>query len=272
MRSRHNGKQRPPRSPLVEQAQTVSSSEQALSDQTQETTGNGNAANRREEQAAATEPTLRNTEDRDQHLGAEEARAGAASDRAAAARDWKRAAEDREAAASLRAAAARDREQAVRERKLAGIDSLTGVSLRAVGLGEIKREIARARRAQTPLALAFVDVNNLKIVNDTQGHLAGDTLLKQVAQTLRTMLRPYDVIMRFGGDEFVCALANMETKEAQGRLTDIIGTLEANGLAKPISFGVAALEANDDLETLIARADMNLREARRASDHRPQAH
>jgi len=107
-------------------------------------------------------------------------------------------------------------------------------------------------------------------VNDTQGHLAGDTLLKHVAQTLRTKLRPYDVIMRFGGDEFVCVLANMEIKEARGRLTDIIRTLEANGAAEPISFGVAALESDDNLERLLARADKNLMETRRTSARRSQ--
>jgi diguanylate cyclase (GGDEF)-like protein len=201
----------------------------------------------------------------DVQLLAREARARAAADRAAAASDRQHAAEDREAAAALRAAAARDRRHAVRERKLAGTDQLTGVNLRAVGLGEIKREIARARRTRTPLALVFVDVNNLKAVNDSQGHLAGDTLLRQVAETFRAKLRPYDVLMRFGGDEFVCALPHADAEDARARFAEIIESLEADGFAAPISFGVATLEAHDDLERLLARADKDLIETRRAS-------
>jgi diguanylate cyclase (GGDEF)-like protein len=221
----------------------------------------------RESLSAANDLTLRDALGGGVFLRAEEARAKAASDRAAAASDRRRAADDRETAASLRAAAARDRRQAAQERKLAGIDQLTGVSLRAVGLGEIEAEIQRARRTRMPLALAFVDVNRLKAVNDTQGHLAGDGLLKQVAEALRTKLRPYDVIVRFGGDEFVCALANMDAADVRGRFADIIETLETNGYPAPISFGVADLEDGDDLERLLARADADLIETRHIAGH-----
>ena len=116
-----------------------------------------------------------------------------------------------------------------------------------------------------PLALAFVDVNHLKRVNDEQGHLAGDGLLKHVAGTLRRKLRPYDVIVRFGGDEFVCALANMHGDDVQHRFADIIQTLEANGFPAPISYGIADLQKGDDLERLLARADIDLIETRRIS-------
>jgi len=226
------------------------------------------ARQRRDAPRTTSDLTGGDADGRDANLRPEEARARAAADRAAAAVDRKRAAEDREAAASLRAAAAHDRRQAVRERKLAGIDALTGVSLRGVGMGEIAGEIQRARRTGTPLALAFVDVNNLKAVNDNDGHFAGDTLLKQVAATLRTKLRPYDVIMRFGGDEFVCALSNMNTEDARERFVDIIGTLETNGFLAPFSYGVAELEHGDDLERLLARADADMIHRRRTSGHR----
>ena len=63
------------------------------------------------------------------------------------------------------------------------------------------------------------------------------------------------MIVRFGGDEFVCALANMDAEDVQRRFADIIETLEANGFAAPISFGVADLEDTDDLERLLERAD-----------------
>jgi diguanylate cyclase (GGDEF)-like protein len=200
-------------------------------------------------------------------LRVEAARAWAAADRAAAASDRERAAEDRETAALLRATAAHDRAEAVRERNLAGIDELTGVSLRGRGLGELERELHRARRTGRPLVLAFVDVNNLKAVNDSEGHLAGDALLRRVAETLRRKLRPYDVIVRFGGDEFVCAFSNLDAEAVRRRFRDVVETLEANGRAEPISFGVAELTDGDDLQRLLARADETLIESRRASGH-----
>jgi len=191
-------------------------------------------------------------------------RARAARDRETAARDRQRAAEDREDAAALRAEAARDRAEAVRERALAGVDQLTGVSLRSTGLAEIEREIERARRTRSPLVLAFVDVNNLKGVNDTDGHIAGDALLRRVAEALRLNLRPYDLIVRFGGDEFICSLSNINAEAVQRRFEDIVATLRANGLAHPISFGLAELGEGDDLEQLIKRADGALIDIRRA--------
>ena len=63
------------------------------------------------------------------------------------------------------------------------------------------RELGRARRTGATLAVAFGDVDGLKRINDTQGHLAGDALLRLVGETLRANLRPYDVIVRYGGDE-----------------------------------------------------------------------
>jgi diguanylate cyclase (GGDEF)-like protein len=195
-------------------------------------------------------------------------RTRAANDRATAAQDRELAAQDRREAASLRVAAARDRAAAVQERNLAGIDQLTGVSLRSIGLGQVEREIQRSRRTGRPLVLAFVDINNLKAVNDNQGHLAGDVVLHRVAETLRVKLRPYDVIVRFGGDEFVCALANIDAEAARERFEDIISTLEESGLARPISFGLAELRRDDDLERLLGRADEALIETRRSSGHR----
>jgi len=217
------------------------------------------------------QPSLRDALSRgDGYFRAEASRARAARDRATAASDRERAAQDRETAASLRAAAARDRAEAVRERKLAGIDQLTGVSLRSVGLGAVEREIQRSRRTGRPLVLAFVDVNNLKAVNDNEGHIAGDVLLRRIADALRMKLRPYDVIVRFGGDEFICALANIDVDGARRRFKDIIATLEMNGMAQPISFGLAELEQDDDFERLLTRADGALIEARRSTGHAHQ--
>jgi diguanylate cyclase (GGDEF)-like protein len=200
-------------------------------------------------------------------LRAEAAAARAAADRSTAASDRARAADDRQKAVVFRAAAALDRAEAARERSLMGIDEVTGASSHAIGIGEIAREIYRARSTGMRLVLAFVDVNNLKTVNDNEGDAAGDALLRTIAETLRRELRPYDVIVRFGGDEFVCALMNIERETVQRQFESIITMLETTGSPKPISFGVSELDKDDDVERLIERARQDLVEARRTAGH-----
>ena len=73
----------------------------------------------------------------------------------------------------------------------------------------MSREIERARRTGSKLTIAFVDVDRLKELNDTAGHPAGDRLLHLVVVTLRANMRSYDVIVRYGGDEFLCAMPNL---------------------------------------------------------------
>ena len=145
----------------------------------------------------------------------------AAGDRERAATSRTRAAAEREAAARDRERAAEDRRQAARDRRAAaeelareGVDHLTGALRRRVGLGAIQREIDRTRRTGERLVVAFVDVDGLKTVNDTEGHAAGDELLREVARSITQHLRSYDVIARFGGDEFVCSLSGQDAAGA----------------------------------------------------------
>jgi GGDEF domain-containing protein len=144
---------------------------------------------------------------------ADRIRAQAAADRARAADDRVRAAADREQAAHDRAAAIQARNEARRDLTLAGTDELTGVLARKFGLARIAVEIERAHRTSGGLTLAFLDVDGLKHVNDEYGHPEGDRLLSQVGAMLRAHVRPYDVIVRYGGDEFLCAMPNL-TREA----------------------------------------------------------
>jgi len=118
-----------------------------------------------------------------------------------------RAAGDRDEAAHDRAHAEGDRDRAAYEREQAGSDELTGARRRGVGLEELRNEIERARReSDGRLVAAYMDVDGLKSVNDEQGHAAGDALLRAVAAGFRRHLRPYDLLIRLGGDEFLCAL------------------------------------------------------------------
>jgi diguanylate cyclase (GGDEF)-like protein len=180
--------------------------------------------------------------------------AGAAADRAEASGDRRQAAGDRANAAHDRRAAAADRSRSAQERQAASIDLLTGTRRREEGLVEIERELARAKRTNRPFALAFVDVNGLKRTNDSLGHAAGDELLRQTAGVIRSRLRSYDLIVRFGGDEFLCVLLDVTIEQAAERFSLVNADL-ASAEKASMSVGLAKLQADDDLETIIARAD-----------------
>jgi diguanylate cyclase (GGDEF)-like protein len=102
--------------------------------------------------------------------------------------------------------------------------------------------------------LAFVDVDRLKATNDSLGHAAGDELLRHIADTIRANLRSYDLIVRFGGDEFVCGLAGLNMEQATKRFVlvnkDLAETQQAS-----VTAGLAELQADDSLEDLVMRAD-----------------
>jgi diguanylate cyclase (GGDEF)-like protein len=183
--------------------------------------------------------------------------AGAASDRIVARADRQKSAIDRTHAAADRRAAAIDRLLSAEDRAASSIDQLTGAYRRDAGMVELERETARANRTGQPFVVAFLDVDGLKATNDTLGHAAGDLLLRRVVDTIRAHLRAYDLIVRFGGDEFVCALLALDIDKAAERFTLIRGTLAAEAHAS-ISVGLAEYRLHDSLETLLARADQTL--------------
>jgi len=192
----------------------------------------------------------------------------ASHDRALAAVDRRRAAADRAAAARELAEAVQLRLRAANDLKSAMIDDLTGAWTRKPGLEEVSRELARANRTRVALVLAFIDVDGLKQVNDSQGHLAGDRLLQLVGETIRAHVRPYDVVVRFGGDEFVCAMSNLGALEARERFGNVAEALRVVDAEHSVTFGVAEAVAADSLQSLIARADADLLEARRLRPYR----
>jgi diguanylate cyclase (GGDEF)-like protein len=190
------------------------------------------------------------------------ARERAASARAAAAHD-------RQAARADRRRAAVDRETANAELALEGADYLTGALRRRAGLRALTRELARARRAQQPLLVAFVDVDGLKAINDAHGHAAGDAVLRAVATSLQDMLRGYDVVVRYGGDEFVCILCGQSSAEVSNRFESLIADFVRVHDMR-LSVGFAESDADELPEQLIARADAAMIAARedRQGHHR----
>ena len=184
--------------------------------------------------------------------------------RAAAASARRQSASERIRAATDREAAAADRHEAAGDRRYAGLDELTGVFRRGTGELALTHEMHRARRSGQPLVLAVIDVDGLKAVNDRYGHAAGDGLLRDVATAIVATLRAYDVTVRWGGDEFVCALSDVTLEVAAERLADIRCALQASRPDASFSAGLALLAQGDDLDALISRADVALYEDKRA--------
>jgi diguanylate cyclase (GGDEF)-like protein len=141
-------------------------------------------------------------------------------------------------------------------REKSAFDELTGALRRAAGVSAAEREIARARRHNSALTVAFVDLDGLKEANDQQGHTAGDALLRGLAQALREGLRAEDVLFRYGGDEFVCVMPDTPAREARAKL----GSIQSEAARSGIRFcaGVAQLRRSDDVVSLFARADRDL--------------
>jgi diguanylate cyclase (GGDEF)-like protein len=194
----------------------------------------------------------------EQRKRAAEHRARAAAQRVLAAEDRHTAARDREHAAREREQAWADRQALTIELARAAVDALTGARTRAAGLRELDNELDRARRTASPLSVAYIDVVGLKTVNDTLGHAAGDVLLKRVVAHLQAHLRPYDLIIRLGGDEFLCAMPNLVEASARERIASLVTALPSAPNPGAIRTGVAHLRAHETASELIERADSEL--------------
>jgi diguanylate cyclase (GGDEF)-like protein len=132
--------------------------------------------------------------------------------------------------------------------------------------------VARAVRTSSPLAVALLDLDRFKQINDTYGHLIGDEVLRQIADTMTGVLRDYDVAGRFGGEEFVMLLPQTRAPDAfkiADRVRARIGrlpivTTSGEQVAVTVSIGVAALDAGSsrELTDLLAAADAALYRAK----------
>ena len=183
----------------------------------------------------------------------------AAIDRARAAVDRKRAAKDRQEAAAERA-------HLESELHSAHLDDLTGAFRREMGSVALDHEVERARRYDQCFVLAFVDVDGMKGVNDRDGHAAGDRVLQIVVNTIRSKLRSFDPVVRYGGDEFVCGLGGTSLGDARRRFAAIARTVTAEA-GVGISVGLAELTEGETSDELTARADALLLSAKKRRLH-----
>jgi diguanylate cyclase (GGDEF)-like protein len=191
-------------------------------------------------------------------VGASDAIEAAMTLRQRSAEDRRRAAEDRHRASEDRLQASRDRQDLYEQLEHAHLDELTGAYRRALGEAALLHEIHRAQRLRRDLVLAYVDVDSLKAVNDTQGHASGDALLRNAVTALRSRLGPHDPIVRLGGDEFVCIFTNTTLEEGRRRLDEANELLAVNRPGSSITVGLAELQQEDTLETLMERGDRAL--------------
>jgi diguanylate cyclase (GGDEF)-like protein len=175
--------------------------------------------------------------------------------RARAAADREQAARDRELAAQDRLLAQAERDALLQRLAIAETDQLTGARTRVAGLSDLDHEIDRARRTTGLLVVAYVDVVGLKTINDTQGHAAGDALLARAVHEIRDCLRSYDLIVRLGGDEFLCALSGITVKSVRERFRAIESALAADPEPVRIKVGFATLTTDDSAAELLKRAD-----------------
>jgi diguanylate cyclase (GGDEF)-like protein len=172
--------------------------------------------------------------------------------------------------------ATREREEALRRNadllaSLSLVDELTGLRNRR-GFFELTEQALKvARRERHVLGLFFVDLNGLKQINDTLGHLTGDQALREAADVLRQTFREADIVARLGGDEFV-ALAHVQqdTSVLRERLRDqlsLINAVPGRPYTLDVSIGTTLVDvtSDDSVEDLIARADADMYEEKRAS-------
>jgi diguanylate cyclase (GGDEF)-like protein len=165
--------------------------------------------------------------------------------------------------ANQASAAIHTAKQAARLRHEATHDALTGLSNRRAFRSRLEREID----GRAGFALLLCDLDNLKTVNDTRGHDAGDKALQLLADALRSQLRRSDEAYRIGGDEFAVVLpkaSGLDAERVMRRLREGIATsVPAAGDPIEASFGIALFEPGDDPERLVARADEALYQAKR---------
>ena len=144
-------------------------------------------------------------------------------------------------------------------RKLADLDALTNLHNRRYFHDTLAREVARAQRYDRRLALVVLDIDDFKSINERVGHLAGDSVLSQLAERMRSVVRSADIACRVGGDEFAVVLPESGLADAEQlyRRLQFAVTTRPTGAAGRLylSAGIAELTPGDDAVSFFERAD-----------------
>ena len=169
-------------------------------------------------------------------------------------------------------------------RRQAAHDPLTGVLSRSKAFEMFDRELQRSIRENLPLSVLLVDLDHFKNVNDTFGHLAGDEVLREAARRLKGAVRSYDILSRYGGEEFLILMPGCDEASARAQAERLraavsdgpIAILSAGGVAHQLtaSFGVTISSplSLESPESLVRVADVALYEAKRRGRNRVVFH
>jgi two-component system, cell cycle response regulator len=158
-------------------------------------------------------------------------------------------------------------------------DFLTGINNRAEIMNILARELNRSVRTGNGMAVLMSDIDKFKSVNDTYGHPAGDAVIKETAVRISSCLREYDSVGRFGGEEFLIVIGEIDPKDIKSMADRIRTTISDTPMAIPnseitvtMSFGGVAFLPGDpvDKEALIARADAALYVAKEGGRNRAE--
>jgi diguanylate cyclase (GGDEF)-like protein len=159
--------------------------------------------------------------------------------------------------------------------RLTTIDGLTQVFNKRYFLETLDREVGRAQRYRRQLSLMIFDIDKFKDINDSMGHLAGDSVLKQLASVVKKSIRRDDVLARYGGEEFAIILPEMGLSNAlvvaekiRSLVEKTVFRFEDERIPVTVSVGVATLEMDWTAEVFIKEADTNLYKAKRAGRNR----
>ena len=159
-------------------------------------------------------------------------------------------------------------------------DPLTGLPNTRSMFQHLTRELARADRLKSEVSLLVMDLNDFKDINDNYGHHIGDRALREVAKVLRATIRPYDICVRYAGDEFIVVLSGCGREEAENKraeLQDAVDGLVFEPRAEvqsrlSISAGVAVFPHDgDSYESLLAKADSRMYHGQEHPQGRPCA-
>ena len=147
-------------------------------------------------------------------------------------------------------------------KRLAGLDELTGIANRRIFNDALQREAARAQRTAKPLCVLMLDLDQLKLLNDQQGHAMGDRAIQRAAYECTCAVRDSDLVARLGGDEFAVLLPETDLERATAigaRIQRRVAERNVAGTPLGISFGAAQLGPSErDLDALLKRADRAL--------------
>lgn len=156
-------------------------------------------------------------------------------------------------------------------RRLAETDGLTGLLNHSKSKDSLKNELARAKREKSPLSFAMLDLDLFKKVNDNYGHPVGDRVLKSIANMFKQRLRKYDVVGRYGGEEFIVILPNTDTNTAKNiinvirdRFSELVHYSDEGEFCCTFSCGIASFPEFTSEKSISDEADKALYQAKQA--------